>query len=49
MDKLTIGPKIVFDPAVVGGEVRKAFSMITGKWKLEILGFSISGCIASES
>ena len=37
MDKLTIGPKIVFDPAVVGGEVRKAFSMITGKWKLEIL------------
>ena len=30
-------PKIAFDPAALRGEMRKAFSLITGKWKLEIL------------
>lgn len=35
--KKTIEPGAVFDPVVLRGEMRKAFSMITGKWKLEIL------------
>jgi DNA-binding HxlR family transcriptional regulator len=34
MKKMTIEPEAI---AVLRGEMRKAFSLITGKWKMEIL------------
>lgn len=37
MKKMTIEPKTIADPLALRGEMRKAFSLITGKWKLEIL------------
>jgi DNA-binding HxlR family transcriptional regulator len=39
MKKMTIEPKTIADPLALRGEMRKAFSLITGKWKLEILWF----------
>lgn len=37
MEKMTIEPEATFDPAALHGEMREAFALITGKWKLEIL------------
>jgi hypothetical protein len=34
---MTIEQKTIADPLALRGEMRKAFSLITGKWKLEIL------------
>jgi hypothetical protein len=37
MKKMTIEPKTIADPLALRGEMPKAFSLITGKWKLESL------------
>ena len=37
MKKLTIEPDAISDPLALRAEMRRAFAMITGKWKLEIL------------
>ncbi len=49
MKKMTIEPKTIADPLALRGEMRKAFSLITGKWKLEILWCHAArnGCVAT--